>query len=400
MTPTNASTHPDHPPPEACQISPPAREADTSPPNALLTNAGSRAETNHHVYILQASVPSGATAIAHRYSALRTLHHTLAALGPMPPFPAPKRLFKRAAWVVREREVLLQRFLDDCESAAARSPATRDALATVFGLAAPPARDALAAFVGLPKATAVEPAAAPEVAPTAAPAPAPSPATERSLPAEARFDAERRRAAEAYASAASLWAALRDGQAILLRATWLLRRAGFEEGEVEVMATGKKAPGWVARRAASALPHRAQIEADFPGAIMPVEECEAAHARLREMAARVTERYKPEYKEAERAQLDAAPVLVLSHCWEGPDHPDPEARTLRALAEALAGTWGSDLSGRPRPESGLPLYRAWGLADVGVFVDWASLYQDKPAGVRTAEQTACFKRALGNMSLW
>jgi len=37
---------------------------------------------------------------------------------------------------------------------------------------------------------------------------------------------------------------------------------------------------------------------------------------------------------------------------------------------------------------------------VGVFVDWASLYQDKPAGVRTAEQTACFKRALGNMSLW
>jgi len=47
--------------------------------------------------------------------------------------------------------------------------------------------------------------------------------------------------------------------------------------------------------------------------------------------------------EAERAALDAAPVLVLSHCWEGPDHPDPEARTLRALAEALAGTWGDDL---------------------------------------------------------
>ena len=239
MTPTNASTHPDHPPPEACQISPPSREADTSPPNALLTIAGSRAEANHHVYIVRASLPGGATESAHRYSALRTLHHTLAALGPLPPFPAPKRLFKRAAWVVREREVLLQRFLDDCVSAAARSPTTRDAVAICFGPDAPPARDALAAFLGLPKATAVEPAAAPEVAPTAAPAPAPSPATERSLPAEARSDAERRRAAEAYASAASLWAALRDGQAILLRATWLLPRAGPEDGEVHAAHEGR-----------------------------------------------------------------------------------------------------------------------------------------------------------------
>ena len=248
----------------------------------------------------------------------------------------------------------------------------------------------------------------------AAPAPAPA-AAEHLLPAEARSDAERRRAAEAYASAASLWAALRDGQAILLRATWLLRRAGFEEGEVEVEWTDydaerdadgnypkktAKVPGWVARRAASALPHRAQIEADFPGAIMPVELCEAAHARLREVAAGAKDVFDRPASEAQRAQLDAAPVLVLSHCWEGPDHPDPEARTLRALAEALAGTWGTDWRGGPRPESGLPLYRAWGLADVGVFVDWASLYQDKPAGVRTAEQTECFKRALGNMSLW
>jgi hypothetical protein len=104
----------------------------------------------------------------------------------------------------------------------------------------------------------------------------------------------------------------------------------------------------------------------------------------------------------EIAQLDAAPVFVLSHCREHPDHPDPEAHTLRALGEALAGTWGLDgtMANTPRPESGLPLYRAWGLADVGVFVDWCSLYQDKPKGTRTAEQTACFKKALDNMSLW
>ena len=91
-------------------------------------------------------------------------------------------------------------------------------------------------------------------------------------------------------------------------------------------------------------------------------------------------------------------LVATSHCWEHPDHPDPKARTLRVLAEALAGTWGS-FGDECRPESGLPLYRAWGLADVGVFVDWASLYQDKK-GTRTAEQTACFKKALSNMSLW
>ena len=125
---------------------------------------------------------------------------------------------------------------------------------------------------------------------------------------------------------------------------------------------------------------------------MPVEECEVGHAKMREVAAGVT---KAE-KEGERAALEAVPVLVASHCWETPDHPDPEARTLRALAKALAGTWGMTANGRASPESGLPLYRAWGLSDVGVFVDWASLYQ-KP---RSDAQAACFGRALANMSLW
>ena len=128
---------------------------------------------------------------------------------------------------------------------------------------------------------------------------------------------------------------------------------------------------------------------------MPVEECEAGYAKMREVAAGKDKNGHDIADEAQRAALEAVPVLVLSHCWESPDHPDPEARTLRALAKALAGTWGTH-AGRPRPESGLPLYRAWGLSDVGVFVDWASLYQ-KP---RSDAQAACFGRALANMSLW
>ena len=49
--------------------------------------------------------------------------------------------------------------------------------------------------------------------------------------------------------------------------------------------------------------------------------------------------------------------------------------------------------------SGLPLYAEWGFEDVGVFFDFASLYQNKPQP-RTAEQDAAFKRALSGMSMW
>ena len=81
-------------------------------------------------------------------------------------------------------------------------------------------------------------------------------------------------------------------------------------------------------------------------------------------------------------------------CWEKPEAADPEARTLRTVAEALAGEWEFG-----RPTSGLPLYARWGFKDVGVFFDFASLYQNKPEP-RTAEQDAAFKRALGGMSMW
>ena len=46
---------------------------------------------------------------------------------------------------------------------------------------------------------------------------------------------------EQYAESASIWAAMRDEQAILVRATWLLKRAGYEEGEVDDAANAKDA---------------------------------------------------------------------------------------------------------------------------------------------------------------
>ena len=98
---------------------------------------------------------------------------------------------------------------------------------------------------------------------------------------------------------------MRAGEAILVRATWLMMRAGYEEGEVEVMRLGEEVmePGWVLRREAAPLPHRSQIEKDHPEAIMPVEECEAGYAKMREVASEAKWDGTRPTSEAERAAL-------------------------------------------------------------------------------------------------
>jgi len=125
----------------------------------LLSIGGTRRESDYTVYIVHAGwrpdyeLASAGRHVAldytsesaHRYSALRKLHETLAALCDMPSFPAPKALFKNSTDVVLERKVLLQRFLDHCESAAARSPRAHDAIVAFFGIPEVPAERSLTA---------------------------------------------------------------------------------------------------------------------------------------------------------------------------------------------------------------------------------------------------------------
>ena len=192
-----------------------------------------------------------------------------------------------------------------------------------------------------------------------------------------------------YTEPAALLAALRGGDVLLLSARWLMARAGYEEVEMEGGGSYRgesiKVKKWLSRREAQPLPCRQQIEAEHTEAILPADELERLHAQLTRT------------KQGEIKSPDALPIVSVSHCWEGREEPDPEARTLRTVAEALAGEW---KFGRCNtPTSGLPLYARWGFEDVGVFFDFASLYQNKPQP-RTAEQDAAFKRALGGMSMW
>ena len=44
----------------------------------------------------------------------------------------------------------------------------------------------------------------------------------------------------------------------------------------------------------------------------------------------------------------------------------------------------------------MPCYQSWGFDDVGVFIDWPSLFQEP----RTEEQQGIFKDSLGAINLW
>ena len=148
-------------------------------------------------------------------------------------------------------------------------------------------------------------------------------------------------------------------------------RVGPNEVQIsgDVIINGRSIKKWLSRREAQPLPCRQQIEVEHAEAILPADELERLHAKLpRKKSILGTE------------SPDALPIVSVSHCWEGREEPDPEARTLRTVAKALAGAFHYG-----DPTSGLPAYAAWGFEDVGVFFDFASLSQNKPQP-RTAEQ--------------
>ena len=207
-----------------------------------------------------------------------------------------------------------------------------------------------------------------------------SPANGQDMEAQAR-----RAAADVYTQSESLVGAVRAGDVLLVRGTWILWRAGYEPVEVEEQAYtyGSKITltHYKKRREAVALPNRQQIEAEHPAAALPAEELEALHAALRANAA-MENRYGPS---AVEDGFDAMPIVSASQCWYTRDHPDPDAKTLATVAERLASL--------------LPQMQRWGVGELGVFFDWPSLYQNKPTE-RAPAQAECFNRALANMSLW
>jgi hypothetical protein len=107
-------------------------------------------------------------------------------------------------------------------------------------------------------------------------------------------------------------------------------------------------------------------------------------------------------------QLPNLQVISLSLCWLGADHPDPHSYHLETVAALLrCFCKGTELMLRNLDynlddlrEAG---FERWGGGDgrpVGVFWDWASLYQESPAVARTPEQVALVQNALVNYDIW
>ena len=210
----------------------------------------------------------------------------------------------------------------------------------------------------------------------------------------------------AYASADRLISAVRRGDVALLRSSWLMARAGYarELVSIDVKDRSGKSVGvkqvrqWVARGPSVPLPCRQALEAED---LVSEQQCavngsehKSAFLDADELTALLQSfRKRTEHLDT-TSELVAAPVFAVSHCWEKKENPDPEGRTLRAVAKALAGDWKQDV-----PTAGLPLYEDWGFSEIGVFFDWSSLYQSKPEP-RTPLQDEIFCRALGSMEMW
>lgn len=80
-------------------------------------------------------------------------------------------------------------------------------------------------------------------------------------------------------------------------------------------------------------------------------------------------------------------IIVVSHAWLHPNHPDPRGESLRLLARVLT-----------------EYMKGWGQfkgGTYGVFLDYCSLFQKGKVGEeRTATEAALFKAALGSMDGW
>ena len=185
--------------------------------------------------------------------------------------------------------------------------------------------------------------------------------------------AARQKASTRFLDAGAILEALKEagGAVRLLSARWLLARAGFER--VEFRKTGK----WERKGAPTPLPCRQLLEVAHPEAYLSTEALQGLHEGFVDVLKGT--------KHAVKDGLSAAPLVALTHCWYTPQHADPQGSTLMKLCEEL---------GRQ-----LPLMEPWGLKDIGVFFDWASLYQDTLDAARTPEQQALYAAALPLMPM-
>jgi hypothetical protein len=166
-----------------------------------------------------------------------------------------------------------------------------------------------------------------------------------------------------FASPETLWALLAKGNVRLLRATWLLAQP----------------EGFVLRRRQELPPEafisRAELLAIY----------EASNA----------------IPSTEADQPSRMPIISVSHFWRTKQHADPEGITINLVTNAIRQRW----SNYARPKIPVdrecwygPRVETYGFTDMGIFMDWGSLFQE-PRDEGLGEVTA-FKDSLKAVNVW
>ena len=198
---------------------------------------------------------------------------------------------------------------------------------------------------------------------------------------------ERLKRQASYTDPEAILTALKGDEVVLVRASWLLKRAGYVVSERE--RKGRKVYSWTLPAAAadetpSPLPCRQQLQAEAPDALIGAAELSSLYEKFLKTLEAITPGGVDPKERWEGVR--GLPVVLASHCWQGVDHPDPNSKTLRMLAKTLAAQ--------------LPTYQLWGFDDVGVFIDWCSIYQETKETPRTPQQVTMFHRAKNQMCVW
>ena len=191
---------------------------------------------------------------------------------------------------------------------------------------------------------------------------------------------ERQARAVKYVNEDSIFAACAAGVLKPLSAKWLLDRAGYAPTTKERRGVSKTT--WALSEGATVtpLPPRQVLETESPQAFMTVQvlkDVQGAFLQVRDDAGA-----------SESSGVCAVPVVLTSFCWETEEHADPSGAILSKIATNLARQ--------------LPAYQAWGYSDIGVYIDWACMFQSTPSGYfkRTVEQEKIYAHCMREIMIW